>query len=862
MGMAAVLSTLSCSEAGLTSSSLSVADDLSAQDADGEVVGNLAIVSGGGPFHVSGPRGGPFPSGSRTYRLVNNGPTPLEWDLEASVPWLLPTPAGGILAPGAQTMATVQMDNAFANGLPVGEYPADLIFTDTDGTASVHLAFLLSVLDLTVHGELEVSPEDGLALEIEQGQDSGLPQSMFTISNVGDGPLEWAASASEPWLVLGTADDNLAVEQSQQVGLSLDPFQASQLAQGSYTASIVVVNSNLPGMSTELPILLTVTAEGDDGRVGDGLIAEYLFEEAGGTIVRDVSGQVPALDLSIDNPSAVSWGAGTISIQSPTTLVTSGPATRLIDSIRASGEMTVEAWIVPDNLNQQGPARLVSVSNGATLRNFTLGQGLFNGLPTDTFNMRTRHTGTNLDGEPMLATPAGSAHLGLQHVVYTRTPGGNAVLYVDGTVQSTADLGGNFSNWDSGYRLALANEIGASRPWLGSMHLVAIYDRALSNQEVQQNFQAGSGASNVGHLAVTPNSEMLFSAQEGLPPTVLSRVAEITNIGGEQLNWTLSESAPWLTVSQSQGALAPGASASVNVNLMVDSVTSLPVGIYTTELAFTNQTTGFGNTTRNVRLVITEEGSSGANGEKPGPNNTGPSDPGALTTVGSMTVTEAGTVIENVHIQGTLSIKAPNVTVRNFIVDGGGNVPYGIRATDDHSGLLMEDGEILNITSSGLYGGDFTARRLNIHDSGGDAIKATKNVLVESCWIHHLGTNPGAHADGDQTRYGSNFVFRYNNIDMPYNVGPPYKSNAAFIVQTGAGPVDNFLVEENWLNGGNYTVYFTDKGVGYGNPTNCRMINNLFGRDYQFGTLFTSGYVFVSGNRWEDTLELMDINNN
>ena len=176
-----------------------------------------------------------------------------------------------------------------------------------------------------------------------------------------------------------------------------------------------------------------------------------------------------------------------------------------------------------------------------------------------------------------------------------------------------------------------------------------------------------------------------------------------------------------------------------------------------------------------IRRVIHDGGSSGGNGQKPGPGNTGPTNPGILTTMGSLTVTQAGTVVENVLIQGTLEIKAPNVTVRNFIVDGGGGQAYGIRATQGHSGLLIEDGEIRNITSAGIYGGNFTARRLNIHDSGGDGMKATENVLVEECWIHHLGTNDGAHADGNQSRWGSNFIFRRNNFDMPVNVGPPYK---------------------------------------------------------------------------------------
>ncbi len=856
--LAALLSLFSCTDAGTTASSLSLDETFGR----GTQQTSFAVAGTGGLFHVRGPRGGPFPSGTRTYTLENTGPEALEWDLESTVPWLIPSPAGGILARGAQAQVTVAMDNTKAELLPVGDYPADLIFTDSDNDTNVHLAFLLSVLDLSVMGELDVSPSDGLSLQMTEGQSSGLPQSQFTVTNVGDGPLQWGATSSEPWLQLASTSGNVLIGQSDDVGVVLDPSMVSQLAPGLHLASVVILNTNIVAESFELEVALSISPAGGSGRVTNGLAAEYRFEEAGGTVVHDVSGLQPALDLSIENTSAVSWGAGTLSIQSPTVLTTGGPATRLTEAVRASGEVTVEAWIVPDSLNQEGPARLVTLSNGATMRNFTLGQGLYNGLPKDSFNMRCRHTSTDLDGEPMVNTGAGGAKQGLQHVVYTRTPGGDARIYVDGSVKANTNLAGNFSNWDSGYRFALANELGANRPWLGSFHLVAVYERALSSQEVLQNYQAGSGATNDGHLAVTPGGEVLFNAEEGVTPPTTSRNLELANIGGEPIEWTMTETAQWLSLTSEQGNLAPGASQTVAVRLEVAQVMNLAPGIYTTTVSFTNTTSGFGNTTRDVRLVVVEEGDSGAGGQKPGPSTTGPTDPGNLTTVGSMTVTQAGAVIENVLIQGTVSIKAPNVTMRNFIVDGGGNFPYGVRATDGFSGLTMEDGEIRNITSSGIYGGDFVARRLNLHESGGDAIKSTQNVLVERCWIHNLGTNVGAHADGNQTRYGSNFVFRQNNFDMPVDVGPPYKSNATFIVQTGAGPVDNFLIEENWLNGGNFTVYFTDKGVGYGDPTNCRLINNFFGREFEFGTLLTTGYVQVSGNRWEDTLELMDINNN
>ena len=59
-------------------------------------------------------------------------------------------------------------------------------------------------------------------------------------------------------------------------------------------------------------------------------------------------------------------------------------------------------------------------------------------------------------------------------------------------VVSAQDVPGDLSNWEDGFRLALANETSHDRPWRGTYHLVAIYDRALSANDVQQNFAAGA----------------------------------------------------------------------------------------------------------------------------------------------------------------------------------------------------------------------------------------------------------------------------------------------------------------------------------------------------------------------------------
>jgi hypothetical protein len=228
-------------------------------------------------------------------------------------------------------------------------------------------------------------------------------------------------------------------------------------------------------------------------------------------------------------------------------------------------------------------------------------------------------------------------------------------------------------------------------------------------------------------------------------------------------------------------------------------------------------------------------------GEKPGPGNTGPSNPSLLQPRSGMTITQAGAIIENVDITGTVDIRASNVTLRNFRINTNGGF-YGIKATSGATGILLEDGEVFNAQSSNIYGGGFTARRLNVHDSGGDGFKATGNVVVEDSWIHHLGKSDGAHADGNQSRKGDNFIFRRNNCDMPTTDPAPYKTNACFMLQEADGPLTRFLIEDNWLNGGNFTIYCAG-------DTTVR--NNRFGRNYRYGV--KNGCSNWSGNVWEDT---------
>jgi len=232
--------------------------------------------------------------------------------------------------------------------------------------------------------------------------------------------------------------------------------------------------------------------------------------------------------------------------------------------------------------------------------------------------------------------------------------------------------------------------------------------------------------------------------------------------------------------------------------------------------------------------------------DRPWANNTGPTNVGALVPSGSITISTDGAVVENLDVTGQITVTADNVTIRNFRIDASGSW-YGLQNSGG-SNLVIEDGEVFGSRSAGVLGSNLTARRLYLHDHGGDALKVGSNSLVEYCFIEKNGTNADAHADGNQTRGGSNITFRYNNIWMPSPgtsnyPGTPYKSNAAFMLELG---ISNFVVENNWLNGGTYTVYCPSPEM-----SGVIVRNNRFGRDYQYG-LRAGNCAEWSGNVWDN----------
>ena len=238
---------------------------------------------------------------------------------------------------------------------------------------------------------------------------------------------------------------------------------------------------------------LTITASKSNSamascgnRITNGLQVLYDFNEGSGSTVNDVSGVGSALNLTIANPSNTSWTSGGLLISSATIIESATAATKVNNAIIASNAITMEAWVQPLNATQGGPARIMTVSQDWTARNFTLGQ------EGSKYAARLKTTTTGDQGYPTLEYGPLFTHQ-LQHIIYTWDGStGNEFIYIDGVQVYSGTRSGNTSNWNTGYKLAIANEIGLNREWFGEIKLAAVYDRALTSGEVATNFGEGS----------------------------------------------------------------------------------------------------------------------------------------------------------------------------------------------------------------------------------------------------------------------------------------------------------------------------------------------------------------------------------
>jgi hypothetical protein len=199
-------------------------------------------------------------------------------------------------------------------------------------------------------------------------------------------------------------------------------------------------------------------------------VAAYTFDDESGRTVGDSAGS-PA--LSLDRVGRTSWIKGRGLELDGGAAKSASPAATVVRAARASGEVTILARVRPARLDQSGPARIVTISNGS-------GYGQVNvhlGQEGHSLSVRIRATCGDFNW-----TTVPDVFTSTRDVVGVAVTFGDDTerVYVDGEPVAAWRMRGTLRNWDPSFPLVVGNEATLDRPFVGDVFDVQVYDRALT----------------------------------------------------------------------------------------------------------------------------------------------------------------------------------------------------------------------------------------------------------------------------------------------------------------------------------------------------------------------------------------------
>lgn len=221
-------------------------------------------------------------------------------------------------------------------------------------------------------------------------------------------------------------------------------------------------------------------------RVQQGLIGFWTFNDPdGSTVAADTSGNASPVVLDVEVNSAdltaPVFTAGSLIVNTPARLLSAVSPHLNKDCVTADA-CTLEVWARPANPNTSDPLFVAGLAANILERNIALLQR------GNRWEGRVRTTAAT-DGTPELVSTSVVSPTAFTHIAIV-ADSNQRVMYVDDSSQAVGTPG-SLATWDLTYRMALVDEVQHARLWTGTLALVALYNRALTPQEVHQNFLAG-----------------------------------------------------------------------------------------------------------------------------------------------------------------------------------------------------------------------------------------------------------------------------------------------------------------------------------------------------------------------------------
>jgi hypothetical protein len=244
----------------------------------------------------------------------------------------------------------------------------------------------------------------------------------------------------------------------------------------------------------------------------------------------------------------------------------------------------------------------------------------------------------------------------------------------------------------------------------------------------------------------------------------------------------------------------------------------------------------------------------------PSPNTTGVPPGTKLTPSGSITVSVAGQVINGLAVNGTITVRANNVTIENSdIADADGSNGAIIIAAGVTGTLLEHD------TIHGTNSGSGSLAYV-VNDISGNITSVTEDH-VYAYNVDRILVGPGtvtnSFALGNANIGGEHYENVYEgsgSVTLDHNtLFNPHNQTASIFLSTDFGPLGNVRITNNLLAGGDYILYgdatnVMDAGIASETVTGNRFSRLYFANGGLYGAaVYMPPSYTWSGNIWDDT---------
>ncbi len=335
-----------------------------------------------------------------------------------------------------------------------------------------------------------------------------------------------------------------------------------------------------------------------------------------------------------------------------------------------------------------------------------------------------------------------------------------------------------------------------------------------------------------GELAVTPSTGFPSSGPEGGPFDPLARDYTLTNLSGADIAWTVTTDAAWLAASTSTGVLAPGAQATVGLEIDPAAAAQLPAGSHLARALIRDLTNGADteilvtlDITQPPTLVVWSSGGFDTSGPAGGPFNPASksytllnSGSGSLdweTSVteawarvtpssGSLAAGESGTVTVSIDAPATASLAdgsfVASVAFRNATNDRG-NTSRNVTLDIFTPQAILVVSPAGGLNSSGADGGPFSpsSESYSLGNTGNTVLAWSASSSV--AWVTLSATSGSLQPAGqgslevriDAVLAGALTPGVYNGLVSIVNetsgVGNTSRSIRLDVIAAGSGPI-------------------------------------------------------------------------